>query len=133
MIFGAISRTLPTFTVNGRKIGYPDCFCYVGVTFQSTDRNIFVSHYTAKASTVCRTGYTVLGIEAYIGDLPPKEGRLLYMACIDLHLISGADVIIDIDDKALAYLQKVQQAFLCRLLGLGAYSMHGPLFTELGA
>ncbi|KAJ7495225.1 hypothetical protein FB451DRAFT_1213638, partial [Mycena latifolia] len=132
MIFGAIPRTLPTFTVNGRKIGYTDCFCYVGVTFQSTDRNIFASHYTAKASTARRTGYTVLGIEAYIGDLPPKEGRLLYMACIDPHLISGADIIIDVDDKALAHLEKVQRAFLCRLLGLGAYSMRAPLFTELG-
>ncbi|KAJ7442012.1 hypothetical protein FB451DRAFT_1298099 [Mycena latifolia] len=132
MIFGAIPRTLPTFIVNGRKIGYTDCFCYVGVTFQSTDRNIFASHYTAKASTARRTGYTVLGIEAYIGDLPPKEGRLLYMACIDPHLISGADVIIDVDDKALAHLEKVQRAFLRRLLGLGAYSMRAPLFTELG-
>ncbi|KAJ7464409.1 hypothetical protein FB451DRAFT_1489651, partial [Mycena latifolia] len=60
---------------------------------------------------------------------PPKEGRLLYTACIGPHFISGADII---DDVALAHLEKVQNAFLRRLLGLGPYSMRAPLFTELG-
>ncbi|KAJ7730266.1 hypothetical protein DFH07DRAFT_756385, partial [Mycena maculata] len=113
-------------------VGYTGCFCYVGITFQSTHKNVFSSHYTSKASTARRSGHAVLGIEAYIGNLPPKEGRLLYMACIDPHLMSGADVIIDVDDSALAHLEKVQHAFLRRLLGLGAYSMRVPLFTELG-
>ncbi|KAJ6593567.1 hypothetical protein B0H19DRAFT_1056098 [Mycena capillaripes] len=49
-----------------------------------------------------------------------KEGRL----------IGGADVIVDIDDRALALLQKVQTMFLKRLLELGPYSMRAPLFTE---
>jgi hypothetical protein len=74
----------------------------------------------------------VLGIEAYIGDLPAKEGRLLYMACIDPHLISAADIVVDVDDTALAMLEKVQRSFLRRLLGLGQFSMRAPLFTELG-
>jgi hypothetical protein len=64
----------------------------------------------------------VLGIEAYIGDLPPKEGRLLYIAGTDPHFVSRADVIIDVEDRALAHLEKVQTSFLCRLLGLGPYS-----------
>ncbi|KAJ7749037.1 hypothetical protein DFH07DRAFT_923277 [Mycena maculata] len=54
------------------------------------------------------------------------------MACIDPHLVSGANIIIDVDDKSLAHLEKVQNAFLRPLLGLGAYSMRAPLFTELG-
>ncbi|KAJ7714024.1 hypothetical protein DFH07DRAFT_934684 [Mycena maculata] len=132
MVFGPLPKSLPTFLLNDLTIGYTDCFCYVGVTFESTAKNIFASHYTAKASAVSRAGHSVLGIEAYIGDLPPKEGRLLYMACIDPHLVSGADIIIDVDDKSLAHLEKVQHAFLCHLLGLGAYSMCAPLFTELG-
>jgi hypothetical protein len=131
MIFGPVPRPLPSFNLNGHSIGYTDCFCYVGVTFQSTDRNVFASHYTAKASTARKTGFSVLGIESYIGNLPPKEGRLLYMACIDPHLVSGADVIIDVDNKALAFLEKVQTAFLRRLLGLGAYSMRAPLFKVI--
>jgi hypothetical protein len=54
------------------------------------------------------------------------------MACIDPHLISGADMIVDVDDTALALLEKVQTMFLRRLLGLGPNSMRAPLFTELG-
>ncbi|KAJ7181846.1 hypothetical protein C8R46DRAFT_885118, partial [Mycena filopes] len=65
-------------------------------------------------------------------DLPAREGRRLYMACIDPHLISGADVMVDIDDTALGKLEKVQTSFLRRLLGVGRFSMHAPLFTELG-
>ncbi|KAJ7730085.1 hypothetical protein DFH07DRAFT_781735 [Mycena maculata] len=106
MLFGPIPKELPTFTINGHKVGYTDCFCYVGITFQSTHKNVFFSHYTSKASMAHRSGHAVLGIEAYISNLPPKEGRLLYMACIDPHLMSGADVIIDVDDSALAHLEK---------------------------
>ncbi|KAJ7319379.1 hypothetical protein DFH08DRAFT_1035165, partial [Mycena albidolilacea] len=132
MVFGPLPKDAPIFTLNGRVVGYKDHFCYVGVTFQSTARNIFSAHYTAKASTARKTGHSVLGIEAYIGDIPPKEGRLLYMACIDPHLISGADMIVDVDDAALALLEKVQTMFLRWLLGLGPNSMHALLFTELG-
>ncbi|KAJ7186145.1 hypothetical protein C8R46DRAFT_880834 [Mycena filopes] len=132
MMFGPIPRDVPVFTLNGVTVGYKDSFCYVGVTFQSTTRNIFAAHYAAKASTARGTAYSVLGVEAYVGDLPPREGRLLYMACIDPHLVSGADIIVDVDDTALAVLEKVQRSFLRRLLGLGQFSMRAPLFTELG-
>ncbi|KAJ7181912.1 hypothetical protein C8R46DRAFT_1159228 [Mycena filopes] len=124
MIFGPIPVEIPIFMLNGERIRFKDEFCYVGVTFQSTARNIFAAHYAAKASTARGTRYSVLGIEAYIGNLPPKEGRLLYMA--------GADVVVDVDDKSLEMLEKVQRNFLRRLLGLGQYSMRAPLFTELG-
>ncbi|KAJ7176475.1 hypothetical protein C8R46DRAFT_834544, partial [Mycena filopes] len=132
MVFGPIPKPLPIFTLNASVIHYTDCFCYVGLTFQSTSSNIFAAHYTNKATVARRTGFTVLGVESYIGSLPPKEGRLLYMACIDPHLVSGADVIVDSDLNAVEILEKVQTAFLRRLLGLGVYSMRAPLFTELG-
>ncbi|KAJ7351185.1 hypothetical protein DFH08DRAFT_624335, partial [Mycena albidolilacea] len=69
-----------------------------------------------------------------IGNLPPKESCLLYMACIDPHLVSGADIIVDVDDSALAQLKKTDQTshWSRRLLGLGKYSMHALLLTELG-
>ncbi|KAJ7301020.1 hypothetical protein DFH08DRAFT_979134 [Mycena albidolilacea] len=132
MIFGPIPSVIPVLTLNGIMVRYTDRFAYVGITFQSTARNIFASYYAAKASTARGTGYSVLGIESYIGDLPPKEGRLLYMACIDPHLVSAADIIVDVDDTALALLEKVQRSFLRRLLGLDQHSMRAPLFTELG-
>ncbi|KAJ7348230.1 hypothetical protein DFH08DRAFT_698144 [Mycena albidolilacea] len=132
MIFGPIPSVIPVLTLNGSMVRYTDRFAYVGITFQSTARNIFTSHYAAKASTARGTRYSVLGIESYIGDLPPKEGRLLYMACIDPHLVSAADIIVDVDNTALALLEKVQRSFLRQLLGLGQHSMRAPLFTELG-
>ncbi|KAJ7168699.1 hypothetical protein C8R46DRAFT_898032 [Mycena filopes] len=132
MVFGPIPNDVPVFTLNGLEIGYKENFCYVGMTFQSTTKNIFAAHYSKKASTARGTAYSVLGLESYVGDLPPKEGRLLYMACIDPHLISAADVMVDVDDTALAKLEKVQTSFLRRLLGLGQFSMRAPLFTELG-
>ncbi|KAJ6450210.1 hypothetical protein C8R47DRAFT_998968 [Mycena vitilis] len=132
MVFGPVPATLPRFTLNEHLVRYTDCFCYVGVTFQSTHRNIFKSHYIAKASKARKSGFAVLGIESFIGELPPKDSRLLYMGCVDSHLTSGADIIIDIDDGALAHLEKVQTGFLRRLLGLGPYSIRAPLFTELG-
>jgi hypothetical protein len=82
--------------LNGRWVRYADRFCCVGILFQSTERNIFVANYIEKADIARGTGYSVLGTEAYIGNLPPKEGRLLYMACIDPYLISGAGVIVDV-------------------------------------
>ncbi|KAJ7234899.1 hypothetical protein B0H12DRAFT_1212531 [Mycena haematopus] len=125
MVFGPLPKKIPIFRLNGKPINYRDHCRYVGITFQSTTRDIFASHYTNKASTARGTGHSVLGIETYIGDLPPKEGRLLYMACVDPHLISGADIIVDVNDNGLALLEKVQTM-------LGPYSMRAPLFTELG-
>jgi hypothetical protein len=71
-------------------------------------------------------------VEAFVGDLPPRLGRILYMACVDPHLISGADIIVDVNDEALGCLEDVQKAYLRRTLGLGQYSMLAPLFTEMG-
>ncbi|KAJ7186511.1 hypothetical protein C8R46DRAFT_1273137 [Mycena filopes] len=132
MFFGPIPVEIPIFMLNGERIRFKDEFFHVGVTFQSTARNIFAVHYAAKASTARGIGYSVLGIEAYVGNLPPKEGCLLYMVCIDPHLVIGADVVVDVDNKSLEMLEKVRRNFLRRLLGLGQYSMRVPLFTELG-
>ncbi|KAJ7165282.1 hypothetical protein C8R46DRAFT_834553, partial [Mycena filopes] len=132
MVFGPIPPQVPKFTLNGARVRYKDQFCYVGITLQSTAANIFAAHYAAKASAARGTVFSILGVESYVGDLPPKEGRLLYMGCVDPHLVSGADVIIDVDETALASLERVQRLFLRRLLRVGQYSMCAPLFTELG-
>ncbi|KAJ7199095.1 hypothetical protein C8J57DRAFT_1104651 [Mycena rebaudengoi] len=54
------------------------------------------------------------------------------MACVDPHLISGADIIVDVDAAALSALEKVQKTYLRRILGLGTSSICAPLFTEMG-
>jgi hypothetical protein len=111
MMFGPVPMEMPTFTLNGSEVRYKDEFCYVGVTFQSNSRNIFAAHYTAKAQTARSCCFTVLGIEVRFRDLPPKQGRVLYVACVDPHLISGADVVVDVDPVALAELEKFKRPF----------------------
>jgi hypothetical protein len=132
MIFGPIPEHILMFNLNGSLVRYADRFCYVGILFQSTERNIFAANYIEKADIARGIGYSVFRTEAYIGNLPPKEGRLLYMVCIDPHLISGADVIVDVNDPMLAELEKAQLSYLRRLLGLGTRAIRVPLFTELG-
>ncbi|KAJ7577659.1 hypothetical protein C8J56DRAFT_732504, partial [Mycena floridula] len=54
------------------------------------------------------------------------------VACVDLHLISGCDIIIDVDLKSLEHLECVQKAALRRILDLSKWSLVIALFTELG-
>ncbi|KAJ6529366.1 hypothetical protein B0H19DRAFT_1214557 [Mycena capillaripes] len=113
-VFGCIPAEIPRFTLNGGPVRYTDQFCYVEITFQPQQR-------------------AAPGILYWeFGDLPPTEGRLFYLPCIDPHLVHAADAIVDVDNKSLPLLEKVQRAFLRRLLGVGQYSMRTPLFTELG-
>ncbi|KAK7036950.1 hypothetical protein R3P38DRAFT_3182959 [Favolaschia claudopus] len=46
------------------------------------------------------------------------------MACVDPHLVSAVDIIIDVDDAALGMSEKAQRSFLRRLLVVGRYSMY---------
>ncbi|KAF8208967.1 hypothetical protein K438DRAFT_1573153 [Mycena galopus ATCC 62051] len=112
MFFWKRTRKIPFFRVNKSLDRYADRVHYVGIMFQPSKCNISAANYTEKASIACSTGYFVFWTEAYIGDLPLKEGRLLYMACIDPHLIGGADIIVDINDPMSAVLEKVQLSYL---------------------
>jgi hypothetical protein len=47
-----------------------------------------------------------------IGHLPPFEGKKLYMACIDPHLVFGCEVILDVDKVLLRHLEEVQHSYL---------------------
>lgn len=77
-------------------------------------------------------GYLIYGTESLVGKtrLPPREARILYFARVDPHLISGCEVIIDVD-SAVKKLEKVQKLWLRRLLRLNSHSIVAPLFTEL--
>jgi hypothetical protein len=54
------------------------------------------------------------------------------MARVDPYLIAGCDVCLDIDQKSLALLERVQVRFLRRMLGLGRRCMKAVLFSETG-
>ncbi|KAF9016747.1 hypothetical protein BDZ89DRAFT_961656 [Hymenopellis radicata] len=51
---------------------------------------------------------------------------------VQLHIINGADISLDIDDASLSFLEFVQVSTLRRILELGTRSSTSVLFTELG-
>lgn len=132
MCFGRHRGATPSLTLGGDAVRATSSFTYVGVTFRSTHRNIFVDHYQAKADKARKCIYGILSVESLVHTLPPKMGRLLYTARVDPHLISGCEVIIDVDVPRLTSLYHLQYLFLRRLLHVQSRSMVVPLFTELG-
>ncbi|KAF5370914.1 hypothetical protein D9615_009786 [Tricholomella constricta] len=75
MIFGPIPNDLPILKFGEVTVNFTTEQTYVGITLQSTQRNIFTKHYKNKASKARTVGNTVLGMEALIGELPPWEGK----------------------------------------------------------
>jgi hypothetical protein len=61
------------FNLNGSLVRYADRFCYVGILFQSTERNIFAANYIEKADIARGIGYSVFRTEAYIGNYRQRK------------------------------------------------------------
>lgn len=118
MIFGPVPNPLPVLAIGQESLVFTDHFKYVGITFQSTHRNIFFQHYINKASAACLETYKIFAAESLISAFPMKEGLQLYMALVDPHLTFGCEVCIDIDSTALKLLEDVQVMCLRHLLGL---------------
>lgn len=131
-IFNQLPAVLPVFTFGGAPVRISDRFTYVGITFQTTHRNIFAAHYEGKAQKARVVGNAILGVESMIGNLPPRIGAKLYMARVDPHLVGGCEVILDVDPPRLEVLSNVQETYIRRLLRLGCRSMIAPLHTETG-
>lgn len=122
----------PSFHIGGTPLRCVEEATYVGVKFSSATNNVFAQHYKFKSDKAFNVSGAVMGVDAYTGVLPPKQGIKLYMACVDPHLISGAEVSIDTDKNTLKELEKAQQSFIRRLLALNSKSLVAPLYTETG-
>ena len=133
-MFGPIPSVLPTLLVGDKHLDFVNEFKYVGVTFKSTHRFIFASHYINKVSKAHNMVFTIFAMESVVGTIPPCEGLQLYKSRTDPHLTFAAEVAVDVDDSFFALLEDVQVLFLCRLLGLHTRSMpmRALLFTETG-
>ncbi|RDB17742.1 RNA-directed DNA polymerase from mobile element jockey [Hypsizygus marmoreus] len=132
MIFGPLPQTLPSLYVGDAIVALVSSYTYVGVTFVSTARSIFAEHYAVKASKARNVANATFAVETMLGSLAPADGKLLYLARVDPHLISGCEVVIDTVDSLTTELEKVQEGFIRRLLGLGKSSMLALLYTETG-
>ncbi|KAK0436163.1 hypothetical protein EV421DRAFT_2022243 [Armillaria borealis] len=116
MAFGKLPSTLPVFTILGRPI----------------EADIFSQHYTEKEKSARRTANVTFTLQKYFGDLPPREGVLIYKSRIDPHLTFGAEVAVDVANSGSHLLENVQVAYLRRLLSVQKRSMRVVVFTETG-
>ncbi|PBK69040.1 hypothetical protein ARMSODRAFT_936258 [Armillaria solidipes] len=132
MAFGKLPSTLPVFTILGRPIEWTNEHKYLGVTFTSSRADIFSQHYTEKEKSARRTANVTFTLQKYFGDLPPREGVLIYKSRIDPHLTFGAEVAVDVASSGPHLLENVQVAYLRRLLSVQKRSMRVIVFTETG-
>ena len=130
IILGPIPNVLPSFKFGSAEVEVVEQQTYIGVTFLSTNRNIFKEHYDIKAGKAKNIGNMILATQSVIGKLPPWELRKLYMALMDPHLTHGAEISLDINPLLLEKLEDIQHLFLCRLLNVGEKCMNALLFTE---
>ncbi|OCH88481.1 hypothetical protein OBBRIDRAFT_779980 [Obba rivulosa] len=132
MAFGPLPERPPQLYLGSVPLKWVSSTTFLGTLFCSTERNIFAPHYSAKAEKAQRVASSTLAVEALIGDIPPREGRLLHMSRVDPHLTYACDVVLDIDAPLLAKLEAVQHYHLRRVLGLSSRCTTAVLFTETG-
>ena len=109
--------------VRGEPIELVSEYKYVGAWFTTAARDIFTQHYHEKASKACRVACASFALDSFMGALPPKEGKMLYMARVDPILTFGCEVVLDMEDALVQKLTDVQHLFIRRLLGLGPRSL----------
>ena len=104
--------------------------------FRTGDFRVFTSliepHFVEKAQKARKVAHAVLHVESMIGDLPVLEGKILYMGCVDPHLIYGCEVALNSNCQSFNLLYDVQKAFFRRLLGLSKTSIIAAIFSESG-
>ncbi|RDB15293.1 hypothetical protein Hypma_004699 [Hypsizygus marmoreus] len=131
MIMGPLPAVLPHFWFGKKEVQVSAQETYVGISFCSTARNIFIEHYHSKASKAELVSRMVFALESKVGILPPWEACQLYLALVDPHLIHGCEISLNIDEAPWKKLEAVQHGFLRHALGLNSQtSMLAPLFTE---
>ena len=118
MIMGLGVTAGQRLCVRGEPIELVSEYKYVGVWFTLMARDIFTQHYHEKASKACRVACASFALDSFMGALPPKEGKMLYMARVDPILTFGCEVVLDIEDALVQKMTDVQHLFLRRLLGL---------------
>lgn len=80
------------FLVNGGPLEVVRQYKYVGVTVCSDKRDIFADHYETKASKGRNVARAVFCAESFVGTIPVRTGRTLYLARVDPHLTGGSPV-----------------------------------------
>ncbi|KAF5332878.1 hypothetical protein D9758_017212 [Tetrapyrgos nigripes] len=69
MVFGPLIGLLPILTLTGEIVQYTKQHTYVGITFCSTERNIFAAHFSHIATEAQKNANAVLSIESVLVDV----------------------------------------------------------------
>jgi hypothetical protein len=132
MIMGRKLQTLPQFKFGTDTLSLVEKQFYVGILFQARRNAVFRKHYNEKAAKAQRVGRMICGLESLIGTLHARDAIKLYMALVDPHLTHGCKIILDTNSTALEKLEKVQIAFLRRVMAIGSRCILVILYTEMG-
>ncbi|KAJ7438579.1 hypothetical protein FB451DRAFT_1416102 [Mycena latifolia] len=131
-IFGPCQKAHPAFHLGGKLIKQVQKACYLGLWFETGTSNIWREQYKVKAKKATTAANVLLGLDRFVGALPAWDMRTLYMARVDPYLIAGCEVCLDVNEKSLKLLEKVQCKFIRRMLGVGSRSLKAVLFSETG-
>jgi hypothetical protein len=132
MIMGCGGAERLCLTVRGEAIELVSEYKYVGVWFTSMAQDIFAVHYHEKVTKAHRVACASFTLDAFIGVLLPKEGKMLYMARVDPILTYGCEVILDVNETLAQELSDVPHLYIQHLLAVGSRSMVATLFMETG-
>ncbi|EJD36320.1 hypothetical protein AURDEDRAFT_24529, partial [Auricularia subglabra TFB-10046 SS5] len=129
-IHGPRPHVTPQFRFAEEIVEIHAQYSYLGITIRSDTRNMFAEHYKIKARKSSAAAHAVLHIDAMVENLPPRAGRILYMARVDPILTYGCEIMPDIDPALARLLAEVQTMYLRRLLRVHDRSVLAPLYTE---
>ncbi|KAJ7051588.1 hypothetical protein C8F01DRAFT_1339221 [Mycena amicta] len=121
-----------TFEMNGRTLSNVEKAVYLGIWLKSGTHSIWEEQYIVQSQKARRAANIILGLERFLERIDVWQARDMYMARVDPYLIAGCEIFPDVDAKSLRRLQKVENMYLRRILGLGSRSLTVVLFSETG-
>ncbi len=131
-LYGPVPVPAPVLTLQRKPLAWVELATYTGVTVTSTARNIFKPHYVAKEKAARKVANGALALQQFIGPIPPPIALRMYRALVEPHLTYGCEICIDVQPSVLEPLEKVELAFLRRVLSLGTQCQRAPLYLETG-
>ncbi|KAJ7618862.1 hypothetical protein DFH06DRAFT_915684, partial [Mycena polygramma] len=120
------------FTLNGKPLKEASILKYVGIWHNFRSKDMHSEHHRVYTEKALNAANVSLGVNRYVGDLPLWDLRSIYIARVDTHLSSGADICPDVVESRIVEKEAVQHHFLRRMLGLNTRSMTAILFSETG-
>lgn len=132
MIFGGSSANEPPLKLYENDIPFTDSYKYVGVWLSSKGKSLFKLNYEKKAQAGRIAAMAAFSLSSTVGPIDPINGRKIYLAQIDPQLTAASDICLDTELSHLQELQKVQESFIRRFLGIGDKALTAFLFTETG-